>query len=229
MIKIIYKSRDITVINKPIGIPSESDPTGAPDALTLTSEALKQTGEDGTLYLVHRLDRVTGGTLAFARNKKAAGELSALFASHNITKEYLAVCDGETEDKAELSDLLYRDARAGKAFIVDRERGGVKHAELEYRTLARAVSEGGIKSLVLVTLKTGRFHQIRAQLSHRKTPITGDGKYGSRDKCEGIALHSARLVLPISKRTIKAVSMPDMTKYPWSLFDAESIEKELML
>ena len=150
MIKIIYKSRDIVIINKPVGVPSESDPTGGKDALTLTGEALRELGEPDTLYLVHRLDRVTGGTLAFARNKKAAAELSALFSSHNLTKEYLAVCDGRAEESEELSDLLFRDARAGKAFIVDRERGGVKRALLTYRTLDRAAVDRGEKSLVLV-------------------------------------------------------------------------------
>ena len=227
MIDIIYKNNDIVIINKPVGTPSESDPSGDADAMALTEDALSLLSEKNTLYLVHRLDRVTGGTLAFARNKRAAAELSELFSGHGITKQYLAVCDGESEDEAELSDLLYRDARAGKAFIVDRERGGVKPAKLTYRTLARAESDKGVKSLLLVTLMTGRFHQIRAQLSHRKMPITGDGKYGSRDKCRGIALHSAKLVLPTSRGVVKAVSLPDMTAYPWSLFDRNTVEGEL--
>lgn len=229
MIEILFKNRDVVIINKPVGIPSESDPTGDADALSITAKLLRELGEGDTLYLVHRLDRVTGGTLAFARNKRSAGELSALFSSHNLTKEYLAVCDGRLEESEELSDLLFRDARAGKAFIVDRERGGVKRAVLTYRTLLRAVTDRGEKSLVLVSLKTGRFHQIRAQLSNKGTPVTGDGKYGSRDKCRGIALHSARLILPTVRGEVGAVSLPDMNEYPWSLFDKSTLEKELSL
>ncbi|MBQ7363575.1 MAG: hypothetical protein IJW48_03880 [Clostridia bacterium] len=229
MIEILYKDKNAVVINKLSGVPCESDQTGDADALTLTGEMLASLGEANTLYLVHRLDRVTGGVLAFARTRAAAAELSALFAAHRLTKQYLTVCDGETEEEARLSDLLFRDARSGRAYIVDRERGGVKRAELTYRRLARSECDGKVKSLLLVTLETGRFHQIRAQLSHRGTPVTGDGKYGSRDKgLRGIALHSARLVLPLSRGTVDVHSLPEMTAYPWSLFDVEKIKKELL-
>ncbi len=228
MIEILYKDKNTVVINKPAGVPCESDPTGDADALTLTGEMLASLGEADTLYLVHRLDRVTGGVLAFARTKGAAAELSALFREHSLTKQYLAVCDGAAEDEEQLTDLLFRDSKSGRAYIVGRERGGVKEARLSYRTLARTECQGGVKSLLLVTLETGRFHQIRAQLSHRGTPVTGDGKYGSRDKgVRGIALHSARLILPMRSGELDIHSLPDMGSYPWSLFDTETILKEL--
>ena len=87
-----------------------------------------------------------------------------------------------------------------------------------------------MKTLLLITLNTGRFHQIRAQLSHRKTPVTGDGKYGSRDKgIRGIALHSFRLALPLKERVLDISSLPDSAVYPWSLFELEKIKEELSL
>ncbi len=230
MLEILYKDKDVIVINKPSGIPSEPDPTGDLDAMTQLKLELCERGEDMTLYLVHRLDRVTGGLLVFARRRSSASELSSLFSEHRLTKQYLAVIDGECDEEESLSDLLFRDARSGKAFIVDRERAGVKRAKLSYRRLLRIECETGVKSLLLVTLETGRFHQIRAQLSHRGTPITGDGKYGSRDKsASSIALHAARLSLPLKKGTLVVSSLPNEEAYPWSLFEFKETKEELSL
>ncbi len=221
MIEILLKADDWIVIYKPPGIPSESDKSGDPDALTLTSEKLKDQGESDRLWLIHRLDRVVGGVMIFARNKKYSAILSELVRDRLITKQYYAVVDGETDD-AVLEDLIFRDQRTSKAYITDRERFGVKSARLSYRRLAIAQSDKGMKSLLFVTLDTGRFHQIRAQLSHRKLPITGDGKYGSRDnKAKHIALMASNLEIDIKGRKIRAERKPDMTEYPWSLFSAD--------
>ena len=71
MIEIIHLSRDFVVIHKPVGIPSQKDPTGDPDAMTLTAELLASQGENSALWLIHRLDRTVGGLLVFARTKSA--------------------------------------------------------------------------------------------------------------------------------------------------------------
>lgn len=221
MIEILYKTKAVAVIYKPPGIPSQKDPSGDKDAMTLTSEALISMGEQGNLWLIHRLDRVVSGLLVFARNKKYAAILSELVKDRLITKEYYAVVDGKAEG-GELRDFIYKDARAGKAFIVERERAGVKEARLSYKTLSVKDTEKGVKSLIYVTLDTGRFHQIRAQLSNIGLSVTGDGKYGSRDnRAKGIALMASHLNINIGKENIDASRLPDLTQYPWSLFDAE--------
>ena len=218
VVEILYKTKNAVVIYKPSGIPSQSDPSGDPDAMTLTSEKLKALGENGDLWLIHRLDRVVGGLIVFARNKKYAALLSEYVKERLLTKEYLAVVDGDAES-ARLENLIYRDARAAKAFIVDRERQGVKDARLSFEKLAVANTERGTKTLIRVSLETGRFHQIRAQLSHIKHPITGDGKYGSRDKTHGIALMAAHLAISLPGETIDVSHLPDIDTYPWSLFE----------
>lgn len=218
MIEILYKTPNAVVIYKPSGIPSQSDPSGDADAMTLTSEALAAEGEPRQLWLIHRLDRVVSGLIVFARNKKYAAILSELVKDRLFTKEYFAVVDGEAEGGV-LSDLIYKDASAGKAFIVDRERKGVKDARLSYKLLASRSIDGRTKSLVYISLETGRFHQIRAQLSHRKLPITGDKKYGSRDaKARGIALMASHLSIDADGENVDVFRLPDITQYPWSLF-----------
>ena len=188
--------------------------------MTLTSEHLRSLGENPNLWLIHRLDRVVGGLIVFARNKKTAAVLSEYVKDRLITKEYYAVVEGETS-AATLENFLYKDARAAKSFIIDKERAGAKLARLSYVTLATTDTEKGKKSLVYVTLDTGRFHQIRAQLSHSAHPIVGDGKYGSHDnKANKIALISSHLAIDLPGEKINVRRLPNREDYPWSLFAA---------
>ena len=223
MLEIIYSDCHILAVKKPVGIPSQPDPTGDVDAMTLARERLSELGEPSDLWLVHRLDRVVGGVLVFARNKKSAAALSSLFSAHDMEKCYIAVTEGNAPS-GELCDLLYKDAAKGKSFVVDRMRAGVKEARLTATPLATAETDGGRLSLVAVTLHTGRFHQIRAQLSSRRAPIVGDGKYGSRDKgARTPALYAYRLAFSLFGREYELRTLPDTDAYPWSLFDFTEI------
>ncbi|MBQ8690048.1 MAG: RNA pseudouridine synthase [Clostridia bacterium] len=205
-------------VYKPSGIPSQPDPTGADDAMTLTSGILRELGERDELWLVHRLDRVVAGAMVFARTKRYAALLSELFATRGASKEYLAVVEGRAEGGV-LTDLLFKDSAKGKAFVVKSERRGVKRAELEYTPLAVAECEGGCHTLVRIELHTGRFHQIRAQFSSRGMAVVGDGKYGSHDnRARGIALISHRIRFVVEGKDYDIVAYPELTAYPWSEF-----------
>ena len=217
--EILYKDKNIVAVYKEAGIPSQPDPSGDADAMMLCSSQLKSEGESGELFLVHRLDRVVGGVLVFARNKKYASLLSEAVASKSAEKEYLAVVEGDARGGV-LTDLILKDARAGKAFIVDRKRAGVKEASLEYKQLARKETDSGVLSLLRIKLHTGRFHQIRAQFSFRKMSIVGDGKYGSRDKGARLpALFAFRFAVNIESEKYEFKKMPNTENYPWSLFN----------
>ena len=222
MTDIIYKCRDYIIVYKPAGVPSQSDPSGDKDAMTMASEQLSELGERDDLYLIHRLDRVVGGLLVFARNKQTAAKLSRLVSEEKLGKEYLAVVDGVPDFCGDMRDLLYKDARANKAFIVDRPRVGVKEAVLEYNLIKTAYANDVPKSLVLIRLKTGRFHQIRAQFSHRSMPLIGDGKYGSRDKMSRTpALFAYKLDVDLKGNPAKVIKLPNLSEYPWCLFEEE--------
>ena len=221
MIEIVAKTKDFVVIYKPAGVPSQSDPSGDTDAMTACADMLADQGEGNTLYLIHRLDRVVGGLLVFARNKKAAAELSAMVADRRLVKEYYAVVEGRAEGGV-MKDYLYKDATLGKAFVTDRKRAGVKEADLEYTLLDTLTVENRELSLVRIFLKTGRFHQIRAQFASRKMPLIGDKKYGSRDfKAKTPALFATHIAFELSKKDISIDRLPDLNEYPWSLFTKE--------
>jgi 23S rRNA pseudouridine1911/1915/1917 synthase len=160
--------------------------------------------------------------MVFARNKNAAAILSDAVARHTMTKEYFAVVSGVAEGGV-MHDYIYKDASLGKAFVTDRKRSGVKDAELEYWNCHTVSAEDGDISLVRVRLKTGRFHQIRAQFSSRKMPLVGDKKYGSRDRVAHTpALFATRLAFEYKGKLVEATALPPLESYPWSLFAKEN-------
>ena len=216
--KIIFEDKDILVCEKPQGVPCE---TAAPGRKCAADVLRDENGVTCPLYTVHRLDTNTGGVLVLAKNKKSAAFLSAQIAAGEFKKRYLAVLDGvPAEPCGEYRDLLFKDSRKNRSFVVDRMRKGVKEASLEYETLG--VSEEYGKSLVKVLLHTGRTHQIRVQFSSRRMPLCGDGKYGSRDNNAQLSLWACSLSYTDEKGRLREfASLPDTGVYPWSLFSED--------
>lgn len=214
MPEILYADAAVAVVVKPAGVLSQGD---AEDAMPV----LLQKRLGGAIFPVHRLDQPTGGVMVYARTQDAAAKLSAQMQSEAFGKEYLAVLDGTPEPaEGELHDLLFFDRQKGKSYAVRRKRAGVKDARLAYRVLAQA--EG--LTLVRVRLYTGRTHQIRVQFSSRGWPLTGDGKYGSRNNRCAPALWSAELHFahPVTGETLTFRSQPPEA-YPWTLFSPDSL------
>ena len=180
--KIIFEDNDIVVAIKPANILSQADEKGRENAVDLLKELT-----DSDIFPVHRLDKGVGGVMVFAKNSRAAAELSKQVSDRTMEKTYLALVHGEIADgSGRLEDLLFFDRSKNKSFVVKRERRGVKKALLDYECL----SKGEGKSLVRVKLITGRTHQIRVQFSSRGYPLFGDRRYGAKDEETDIALMS---------------------------------------
>ena len=202
-------------------MPTQSDQTGDNDAMTLLSRELGEAGEESALWLVHRLDRVVGGLVVFARTKSSAASLSEIVGGKGMLKEYLAVVEGDAKGGV-MEDHIFKDSAKGKAFVVSGARKGAKRAMLEYECIAKADTERGVRSLVRIKLHTGRFHQIRVQFSSRGMPLSGDGKYGSHDnKAKAPALFASKLGFLLDGTEISARAIPNIDEYPWSIFDKE--------
>ncbi len=214
---ILWEDKSLLVVEKPAGVLSEPSKDGE-DVVSLLK---KQTGKP--VFLVHRLDRNTGGVMALAKFGDSAAKLSAAMQNPAFVKEYFAVIHGEPEEpEGVFEDLLFKDSSKNKTFVVKRERKGVKKASLSYRVLDTAETGGETVSLVLARLHTGRTHQVRVQFASRKRPLLGDGKYGSRDnRCE-TALWSAHLSFshPKTGNLVSVESVPPR-EYPWDLFPVE--------
>ncbi len=216
MPNILYQDTNLVLVEKPTGILSQADAHGK-DSVPVR---LEQQGF--SVKPVHRLDRETGGVMAYALTDKCAAKLAATVGDHTqFIKEYLAiVCGKPPKDRDTLEDLLYHDVRKNKSYVVGRKRNGVRHASLDYTVLETVEAADKVYSLVRVRLHTGRTHQIRVQFASRRLPLAGDTRYGGTRDCP-LALWSCRLSFPhpLSAKTVSAGSLPDVTAYPWNLFN----------
>lgn len=218
MLSIIYKCSDYIVCQKPIGISSQKSDTQE-DMISLISKQLNISSDK--VYPVHRLDATVGGTMIYALNRNSAAYLSSMISKNNIKKHYLAVIHSVPQEVCGImEDMLFKDSRTNKSYVVKRMRKGVKKASLEYKVLCTAFVDGKPMSLVSIMLHTGRTHQIRVQFSNRKMPLVGDRRYGSgKDKCT-VALWSNTLELPTDKNSNTRIysSYPDTDVFPWNNF-----------
>lgn len=179
--EIIYYDKNIVVCVKPVGVDSQKQ------VPMLIKEQLQ-----GEVYVLHRLDFNVGGVMVYARNKITAANLSRCIQEGKMIKEYVAMVHGSLPESGVWEDLLWKDSRKNKVFVVKRMRKGVKQAKLEFNRL-KVIDE---TSLVHIRLHTGRSHQIRVQFASRGYPLVGDHKYGSRDKKTEPMLFSCKITFP---------------------------------
>lgn len=190
---ILYSDKDIAVCVKPVGLDAEQE---VPAAL---KEAL-----GGEIFPIHRLDQNVGGVMVYARTKTAAAALSKAIQDGTMVKEYVALIHGAPPETGDWEDLLWKDSKKNKVYVVKRQRGGVKKARLEFSRLS-----SGETSLVRIRLHTGRSHQIRVQFSSRGFPLVGDHKYGSRDERTAPMLFSCCITFPYRGETRRFETLPD--------------------
>lgn len=194
--EILFSDRDIVLCVKPVGLDSEIQ----------MPAALKET-LGGEIYPVHRLDKNVGGVMVFARTQAAAASLSKAIQEGKLIKEYVALVHGNPPESGDWEDLLWKDSRKNKVFVVKRMRGGVKKARLEFTRLT-----SGEESLVRVQLHTGRSHQIRVQFASRGYPLVGDHKYGARDNAPAPMLYSCKLTFPHKGKLLEFEKLPDWAR-----------------
>ena len=191
--EILYSDKQIVVCVKPVGLDSE---------VQVPAELKELLG--GEIFTIHRLDKNVGGVMVFARTKTAAAALSKSVQEGAMVKEYTAMVHGTPPENGDWEDLLWKDSKKNKVFVVKRQRGGVKKARLEFRRLT-----AGEESLVHIRLHTGRSHQIRVQFSSRGFPLVGDHKYGSRDEKTEPMLFSCRITFPYRGESKSFEKYPD--------------------
>jgi 23S rRNA pseudouridine1911/1915/1917 synthase len=198
MLKIIYEDNHLLVLEKPSGLSTQ--PSGHSDD-SLEEQAKHwiktQCMKPGQVFLhaVHRLDKDVSGIVVFAKTSKALSRLNDAMRKKRFSKLYLALVEGiPSLEEAVLENFLIHDNF--KAHIVSATTHGAKVARLRYRILKKFIKKK--QSLLEIDLETGRYHQIRIQLSVIGCPILGDTKYESTQKFNhsGIALHHAKICFP---------------------------------
>jgi 23S rRNA pseudouridine1911/1915/1917 synthase len=210
-LNVLHQDSHLLAVVKPAGMPVQADPSGDPALLDIAKQWLKVTlGRPGNVYLglVHRLDRPVAGVVLFARTSKAAARLSKQFRERVPVKVYRAVVEGVPEPRTgELVHYL-RKEKSLKATVFPRETPGAKEARLSYEVIETLNGA----SVLEVTLGTGRFHQIRAQLATIGHPILGDVKYRASgalpDRAIALYAHSLSIRHPVNKKEMRFVAPP---------------------
>ena len=158
---VVFFDTNILVVNKYRGVSSEF----------IYEKVLKDFGE---AYFIHRLDTNTAGLMIFALNSIAEKELLGGFKSHSFYKAYHARVKGVPKKQKEiLTAYLFKNETSSVVTITDKK---VKGSVL-IKTGYKIIKKGEDFSDLLVTLFTGKTHQIRAHLAHIGHPVLGDGKY----------------------------------------------------
>ena len=185
-LKILYEDNHIIVVIKEPRIPVQEDKTGDLDMLTIIKQYIKEKyNKPGNVYLglVHRLDRMVGGVMVFAKTSKAASRISEYIRQKNVKKRYLAVVNCKmkvSDEKIEIRNYLVKNERLNMSRVVDKSVKGAKESILEYKVLKNFEYKGKEYSLVDIDLHTGRHHQIRVQFANIAHPLYGDIKYGQK-------------------------------------------------
>jgi RluA family pseudouridine synthase len=191
---ILFEDEYIIVLDKPNGMMVEPDRNGHPNLLQQVQKYLRKSTSPGELVYaqhIHRLDRPVSGVILFAKQKKVLKNLSEQFADRKVKKYYRALTDiAPSIFKGKLENWLRKEKK--KAMIVEEGTPYSEKVLLDYETIP--LSEN--RFLWNIELHTGKFHQIRAQLSTLGCPIIGDHFYGSAIdyQPDSIALHAWKLV-----------------------------------
>ncbi|EFB40368.1 RluA family pseudouridine synthase [Parachlamydia acanthamoebae] len=196
-VPILYEDAHLVVIEKPAGLLSVA--TNFDKAKTAHA-FLKERYRPRKVYVVHRLDQDTSGVMLFALTGEAFFGLKALFADHDIDREYTAVVHGKmTQQEGTWQSYLYED----KAYVVHSTQDPDK-GELAI-THFKTVEARTHFSLLNLKLETGKKNQIRVHCEDHGFPIVGDKKYGGEGEShitKRLCLHAHHLgfVHPIYKK-----------------------------
>ena len=198
-LKIIYEDNNFIALNKPAGVLVHSvigkkNEKTVVDFLTSHFPPIKKVGDDpeNRPGIVHRLDRDTSGVIIAAKNQPTFLFLKSLSQNRLISKTYLAVVKGWPKEKIGLIDkpIGIKNGTTKRSTRSDKMK---KEAITSFIVQKKFKKDGKEYSLLEVSPKTGRTHQIRVHLSSIGHPIVGDSLYGKKDKEKNLLLHAFSL------------------------------------
>ena len=194
---IIFENEDFFIVNKPPQMPMHKG-TGHKFGL---SEIYKQIYNNSNVNFANRLDNDTSGLVIWCKNLKFLRYMTEKIRNNEIKKKYVAIVHGDikdsyikmenylkvTEKNVIVSDEELKESK--KCISIVRKRN-LRQEHLEKLMLFEEFEKMQNERITTleIELMTGRKHQIRAQLAHRKNPIVGDKKYGKKDVAKRLCL-----------------------------------------
>ena len=218
---VLYEDDNLIFVDKPANFPVEQTITGnranlhdvLVDYLWKRNPSLRNPPYVG---IMHRLDRTTSGVIVFTKTRAVNKEVSELFQSHNLTKQYLAVVEEpqtarhpEFVSGSIFTVELYMNritgkSQQGKWGEVPESRGG-QYSKTDFRVLDHITVEGRPCLLLECSLHTGRTHQIRVHLASRGLPILGDTLYNGHP-ANRLYLHASHLAFELNNTSYDVIS-----------------------
>ena len=164
-LKILYSDNYIVLADKPPGIPVHRGSGWNYGFFDVVEKKM------GQIYPLHRLDRDTSGIMIFARKRAIARRLSEDLKKHRIERTYIALVKGYIEKEGSITAPL------------EKKKAGVSISSngKEAVTFYRPVRAFDCCTLLELTLRTGRTHQIRVHMAELGHPLAGDWRYGDRE------------------------------------------------
>ncbi len=222
-VSILYEDNHLIAVNKPAGRLVQGDYTGDPPISEDVKKYIKEKYQKlGNVFLgvIHRLDRPTSGIVIFAKTSKSLARMNQLFKEQKVKKIYWAVVKKLPEPTSgTIKSFTLKDKVRLKALVFDHQRKNAKESLLDYECIGQSESY----FLLKIIPHTGRYHQIRSQLSHIGSPIKGDIKYGSKrtNPHGGIHLHAREIefIHPISKEHIHIAAPTPSEDNLWASFE----------
>lgn len=213
--KILYEDNHLIAVEKRAGQTVQPEPGKPPSVEEEVKAYIKQKyDKPGAVFtgVIHRLDMPVSGIVLLAKTSKALERMNKLFEQRSVQKIYTALVDNKPPKSEDtITHWLKRDDVRKMVKAYESETSGTEKAQLHYMMLS---SKQG-KSILQITLLTGRKHQIRAQLSAIGCPITGDIKYKAAKAFSDhrILLHASELsfVHPVTSEQITIRSTPDFS------------------
>ena len=196
-LEVVHEINDYIVVNKMAGLISEKSPYEDCTVEDQVLNYLLKNKRKPYIGIIHRLDRVTSGVLIFAKKKSILVEFNDLFSSRKVQKTYLAIVKNKPpKNKENLINFLVKNNLEKRADIVQSRSKDSLECILSYQV----IDKNDFGYLLEIKPKTGRFHQIRAQLANIGIPIIGDEKYGSDQEYFplSICLHACKLTYQVS-------------------------------
>jgi 23S rRNA pseudouridine1911/1915/1917 synthase len=198
-----YADASLVVVDKAPGVPSHPLELGErgtlANALVARYPECKTAGQDPReAGLANRLDSGTSGLLVAARDAATWGSLREIFHQGLVTKEYLALVLGQVTRPGSITAPLAHDrADRRKVLVCEDPDEAARHGALPAETHFTVEARYRGYTLLRVSTRTGRMHQVRVHLAHLGTPVVGDWLYGIRSAEDpaviGHFLHAARL------------------------------------